>query len=44
MNPGFPTMIPRLVVSDLVVAVAFPRTVFGAAGDAEAGPPAELCR
>jgi PhnB protein len=42
MNPRSPTVVPRMVVSDLVAAVAFLRTVFGAAGEAEAGRPAEL--
>ena len=42
MSPGFPTVIPRMVVSDVVAAVAFLRTVFGAAGEVEAGRPAEL--
>ncbi|MEQ0560968.1 VOC family protein [Amycolatopsis sp. NEAU-NG30] len=42
MNPGFPTVVPRMVVSDLVAAVAFLRTVFGATGEAEGDRPAEL--
>lgn len=42
MTPGFQTVIPRLVVSDLVAAVAFLRTVFGATGDVEPGRPAEI--
>ena len=42
MTPGFQTVIPRMVVSDLVAAVAFLRTVFGATGEAEGGRPAEI--
>ncbi|WP_410673391.1 VOC family protein [Amycolatopsis sp. cmx-4-68] len=42
MNPAFPTVVPRMVVSDLVAAVAFLRTVFGATGEAESGRPAEI--
>ncbi len=42
MNPGFPTVVPRMVVSDLVATVAFLRTVFGATGEVESGRPAEL--
>ncbi|MET8845924.1 VOC family protein [Amycolatopsis sp. NPDC004625] len=42
MNPGFPTVVPRIVVTDLVAAVAFLRTVFGATGEVESGRPAEL--
>ena len=42
MTPGFQTVIPRMVVSDLVATVAFLRTVFGATGEAEGGRPAEI--
>jgi PhnB protein len=42
MTPGFPTVIPRMVVSDLVAAVAFLRSVFNATGEAESGRPAEI--
>jgi len=42
MNPGFPTVVPRMVVRDLVAAVAFLRTVFGATGEVESGRPAQL--
>ncbi|WP_284741946.1 VOC family protein [Amycolatopsis sp. RTGN1] len=36
------TVIPRMVVSDLVAAVAFLRSVFGATGEVEGGRPAEI--
>lgn len=42
MSPGFPTVIPRMVVRDLVAAVAFLRTVFGATGEVTEGRPAEI--
>jgi uncharacterized glyoxalase superfamily protein PhnB len=42
MTPGFQTVIPRMVVSDLVAAVAFLRSVFGATGEVEGGRPAEI--
>ncbi|MEV6640552.1 VOC family protein [Amycolatopsis sp. NPDC051371] len=42
MTPGFPTVIPRMVVSDLVAAVAFLRSVFNATGEVESGRPAEI--
>lgn len=42
MTPGRQTVIPRMVVSDLVATVAFLRTVFGATGVAEGNRPAEI--
>ena len=42
MTPGSQTVIPRMVVSDLVAAVAFLRTVFNATGEVESGRPAEI--
>ena len=42
MTPGFQTVIPRMVVRDLVAAVAFLRTVFNATGEVEGGQPAEI--
>jgi PhnB protein len=40
--PGFHTVTPRLVVSDLTGQVAFLRTVFDATGEIHAGRPAEI--
>ncbi|WP_225440290.1 VOC family protein [Amycolatopsis eburnea] len=42
MNPGYPTVLPRMVVRDVVATVAFLRTVFGATGETESGRPAEI--
>jgi PhnB protein len=39
--PGFHTVTPRMVVDDQPAAVAFLRTVFGAAGAVEPGRPTE---
>lgn len=39
----FGTVTPRLIVEDVAGVVRFLRDVFGAAGDVEAGRPAELC-
>ncbi|MCR6483228.1 VOC family protein [Amycolatopsis sp. OK19-0408] len=36
------TVVPRMVVRDLVAAVAFLRSVFGATGEVESGRPAEI--
>lgn len=36
------TVVPRMVVRDLVAAVAFLRSVFGATGEVESGRPAEV--
>ncbi|MFJ1765338.1 VOC family protein [Amycolatopsis sp. NPDC088138] len=42
MSQAYPAVTPRMVVSDLVAAVAFLRTVFGATGEVESGRPADL--
>ncbi|UOZ06415.1 VOC family protein [Amycolatopsis sp. WQ 127309] len=42
MSQDDQTVIPRMVVRDLVAAVAFLRTVFGATGELESGRPADL--
>jgi PhnB protein len=41
-SSGFPTVTPRMVVSDGAAAVEFLRAVFGAAGDVYADRPAEM--
>lgn len=40
--PGFHSVTPRLVVSDLAGAVDFLRAVFGATGEVHKGRPAEI--
>ncbi|WP_405488884.1 VOC family protein [Nocardia sp. NBC_00511] len=40
--PGYHSVTPRMVVDDPVAVVSFLRTVFGAAGTAEPGRPAEV--
>ncbi|WP_326943253.1 MULTISPECIES: VOC family protein [unclassified Amycolatopsis] len=42
MSQDYQTVTPRMVVRDLVAAVAFLRTVFGATGELESGRPADL--
>ncbi len=37
MDPAHPTVLPRMVVRDVVATVAFLRTVFGATGETESG-------
>ncbi|WP_238390536.1 MULTISPECIES: VOC family protein [unclassified Mycolicibacterium] len=40
--PGYHTVTPRMVVSDVAAAVDFLRTVFGAVGDVHPDRPAEI--
>jgi PhnB protein len=40
--PGFHSVTPRMVVSDVAAAVAFLRSVFDATGEVSAGRPAEI--
>jgi PhnB protein len=40
--PGYHSVIPRMVVSDVAAEVAFLRAVFGATGSVHAGRPAEI--
>jgi len=42
LAPGFHSVTPRMVVSDMAAAVGFLRAVFGAAGDVPDGRPAEI--
>ena len=40
--PGYHTLTPRMVVTDVTAAVAFLRDAFGAQGDVSPGRPAEM--